>query len=188
MILSCIAAVAENNVIGKNNALPWRLSEDLQRFKKLTVGHALIMGRKTFESIGRPLPDRTTIVLTRNAAWEAPGTVVAHSLDEAIYCARQTEQAVEGPREAFVIGGEEVFHEALPLCARLYLTRVRAKVRGDALFPEVDPAQWRPLRRTSRPADEKNDHSTTFVLYERIQPKLVKGNDGNTGERYSGSP
>ena len=170
MILSCIAAVAENGVIGKDNELPWRLSEDLKRFKKLTVGHAVIMGRKTFESIGRPLPNRTSIVITRGAEYEAAGAVVVHSIEEAIRQARRTEQTAEGAREAFVIGGEAIFREALPWCARLYLTRVHTEAAGDVRFPEVDQAQWRPLHEESRPADEKNDHPTTFVVYERVEP------------------
>ena len=138
MILSCIAAVAENGVIGKDNELPWRLSEDLKRFKKLTVGHAVIMGRKTFESIGRPLPNRTSIVITRGAEYEAAGAVVVHSIEEAIRQARRTEQTAEGAREAFVIGGEAIFREALPWCARLYLTRVHTEAAGDVRFPSGD--------------------------------------------------
>ena len=172
MMLSCIAAVAENGVIGKDNELPWRLSEDLKRFKKLTVGHVIIMGRKTFESIGRPLPNRVSIVITRNTAYEAPGAVVVHSVEEAIEQARRTEQAEEGEREAFVIGGEAIFREALPLCARLYLTRVHTEAPGNVRFPELDPARWRPLNEESGPADEKNDHATTFVVYERIEKML----------------
>ena len=171
MILSCIAAVAENGVIGKGNEIPWRLSEDLKRFKKLTVGHAIIMGRKTFESIGRPLPHRTSIVITRNVGFQAPGAVVVHSLDEAIRHAKRTRQLAEGPPEAFVIGGEAIFREALPSCARLYLTRVHAEADGDVRFPEIDSAHWESLSEESRPADAKNDHAATFTVYERVKQR-----------------
>ncbi len=170
MILSCIAAVAENGVIGKNNELPWRLSEDLKRFKRLTVGHVMIMGRKTFESIGRPLPNRVSIIITRNTAYEARGTVVVHSVREAIRRAQRTEQTAQGEREAFVIGGEAIFRDALPSCSRLYLTRVHTEALGNVRFPEIDPARWRPLDEESRPADENNDHATTFIVYERVEP------------------
>ena len=169
MILSCIAAVAENGVIGKDNELPWRLSQDLKRFKKLTVGHVIIMGRKTFESIGRPLPNRVSIVVTRDAEYEAPGAVVVHSVEQAIEQARRTEQATEGEPEAFVIGGEAIFREALPLCSRLYLTRVHAEAPGNVRFPELDWTRWRAADEESRPADEKNDHATTFVVCERVK-------------------
>ena len=169
MILSCIAAVAENGVIGKDNELPWRLSADLKRFKKLTVGHVIIMGRNTFESIGRPLPKRVSIVITRNAEYEAPGAVVVHSVEEAIEQARRTEQATAGEPEAFVIGGEAIFQEALPLCSRLYLTRVHTEAPGNVRFPELDWPKWRAVDEESQPADEKNEHPTTFVVYERIE-------------------
>ena len=172
MIVSCIAAVADNGVIGKDKELPWRLSQDLKRFKKLTVGHVIIMGRKTFESIGRPLPRRVSIVVTRNTDFDAPGAVVVHSVEEAIEHARQTEQRAEGEREAFVIGGEAIFREALPLCSRLYLTRVHTEAPGNILFPELDWARWRAGDKESRAADEKNQHPTTFVVYERIARTL----------------
>lgn len=170
MILSCIAAVAETRVIGKDNKLPWNLSEDLKRFKKVTVGHSVIMGRKTFESIGRPLPDRTSIVITRNAEFAAVRIIVVNSFGDAIHRAQNLKQTAKGPFESFVIGGEAIFREALPFCRRLYLTRVHAKVHGNAFFPEIDIAEWQTLHEESHPADEKNDYPTTFTLYERTEP------------------
>jgi len=160
MILSCIVAVAENGVIGRGNGLPWRLSADLKRFKELTTGHALIMGRKTFESIGRPLPNRTSIVLTRDRAYQQPGAVVVHSLEEALDRCR-------GEQEVFAIGGAAVFREALPRAQRLYLTRVHADVAGDVRFPDESLAGWERIEQTPLPADEKNEYATTFEVYVR---------------------
>jgi dihydrofolate reductase len=160
MILSGIVAVAQNGVIGRDGGLPWRLSDDLKRFKALTMGHTIVMGRKTFESIGRALPGRRSIVLTRDRSYQASGALVVHSLDEALDNCRN-----EG--EAFVIGGAALFSEALPRIQRLYLTRVEAQVSGDVRFPEVDWSQWDCERSEPLPADEKNEYSTTFQVYSR---------------------
>lgn len=160
MILSCIAAVADNGVIGRNNGLPWRLSADLRRFKKLTTGHWTIMGRKTFESMGGPLPNRTAVVLTRNRGYERAGAIVVDSLDEAL-------ERCRGQQEVFVLGGEAVFREALPRSQKLYLTRVHAVVEGDALFPAMDFKEWERVEQAALPADEKNDHPTTYEVYVR---------------------
>jgi dihydrofolate reductase len=160
MILSCIVAVAENGVIGRGNTLPWRLPADLKRFQKLTTGHTLIMGRKTFESIGRPLPGRTSIVLTRDAAYDHPGAVVLHSLEEAL-------ERCRGEAEVFAIGGAAVFREALPRAQRLYLTRVHADVAGDVRFPEGGLEGWKRIEQTPLPADEKNEYPTTYEVYVR---------------------
>jgi dihydrofolate reductase len=160
MILSCIAAVSDNGVIGRGDALPWRLSADLKRFKRLTTGHALIMGRKTFESIGRPLPNRTSIVLTRDRAYQRPGAVVVHSLDEAL-------ERCRGEKEVFAIGGAALFREALPRAQRLYLTRVHAEVAGDVRFPAESLAGWERLESTELPADENNQYATTYEVYAR---------------------
>lgn len=160
MILSCIVAVAENGVIGRGNGLPWRLPADLQRFKELTTGHTLIMGRKTFESIGRPLPDRTSIVLTRDRAYERPGAVVVHSLEEAL-------ERCRGEQEVFAIGGAAVFREALPRAQRLYLTRVHADVAGDVRFPDESLEGWERVAQTPLPADERNEYATTYEVYVR---------------------
>jgi dihydrofolate reductase len=161
MIVSCIAAVAENGVIGRDNELPWRLSADLKRFKKLTMGHHLIMGRKTYESIGGPLPGRTSIVITRNRDYQAaPGVLLAHSFEEAL-------RRAEGEEEVFVIGGASVYREGVARADRLYLTRVHADVSGDTLFPAVDLAAWKIVREDFREADSKNLHAQTFRIYER---------------------
>ena len=160
MILSCIVAVAENGVIGRDNGLPWRLSADLKRFKQITTGHTLIMGRKTFESIGKPLPNRTSVVLTRDRGYEHAGAVVVHSLNEAL-------ERCRGEQEVFVIGGAEVFREALPRVQRLYLTRVLAEVEGDALFPVNEFSDWEQVEQASLPADEKNEYATSYEVYVR---------------------
>ena len=160
MTLSCIVAVSENGVIGRGNGLPWKLSADLRRFKQLTTGHAVIMGRKTFESIGGPLPHRTSVVMTRNQDYAPPGVTVVHSFVQAIV-------ACKDHQEAFVIGGEAVFREALPRTERLYLTRVHADVAGDAHFPETDLADWTLVQLEHHAADERNDHEFSFCLYER---------------------
>ena len=160
MILSCIAAVAENGVIGRDNGLPWRLSADLKRFKALTTGHTILMGRRTFESIGKPLPNRTSIVLTRDRGYRPVGAAVAHSLEEAL-------ERCAGEPEVFVIGGAAVFHEALPRAQRLYLTRVHAAVAGDVRFPDVNLEDWERLEQKPLPAGEKNDYATTYEVYSR---------------------
>jgi dihydrofolate reductase len=165
MILSCIVAVAQNGVIGRGNGLPWRLSADLKRFKELTTGHALIMGRKTFESIGRPLPNRTSIVLTRDRAYKPSGAVVVHSLEEALERCREEQ-------EVFAIGGAAVFREALPRAQRLYLTRVHADVAGDVRFPGEDLEGWERTEQTPLPADEKNEYATTYEVYIRKSSRL----------------
>ena len=136
MTLSVIAAVAENGVIGRNNTLPWRLPEDLRRFKSITMGHPLIMGRKTWESLGRPLPGRTNIVVTGNKRFRPDGAVVAPDFEAALARAREA----DGAEEIFVIGGESLFQEALARADRLYLTLIHRAFEGDARFPETD---WR---------------------------------------------
>jgi dihydrofolate reductase len=130
-----VAAVASNNVIGNGNALPWRIPEDLARFKKLTLGHTLVMGRKTFDSIGRPLPGRTTVVITRRDDFAVPGVLVAHGREEAIALA-------EGS-PVFVVGGAEIYRLFLPIASKLILTRVEGVFEGDTYFPPFDPREWR---------------------------------------------
>jgi dihydrofolate reductase len=137
MTRSIIVAVARNGVIGVANRLPWRLPADLSRFKRLTMGHHIIMGRKTYESIGRPLPGRTTIVVTRTAGFDVPGVDVARDLDEAFALA-----ASRGDAEPFVCGGAQIYDQALPRCDRVYLTVIERDFTGDAVFPGVDPAHF----------------------------------------------
>jgi dihydrofolate reductase len=159
--LSLIAAMAANRVIGVNNTLPWRLPADLAHFKTLTMGHHMIMGRKTYESLGKPLPGRTSVIVTRDAGFSAPGCVVTYSLDEAV-------AACEGDTEAFFIGGAELYRQALELADRIYLTEVRVEVAGDAWFPEFDRALWCETSRTICRADERNPHDYDFVVLERV--------------------
>ncbi len=158
-MLCVILAIADNGVIGKDNDLPWRLSADLKRFKALTTGHTIIMGRRTWESLGRPLPERRSIVVTRQSDYVAQGADVAHSLDDAV--------ALAGEDEVFVIGGRALFDEALPRADRLYLTRVHASVDGDVRFGPIDLTRWRLTESTSHASDERNEHDMTFEVYER---------------------
>ena len=159
MRLSLIVAMAKNRVIGNHNQMPWHLPADFAYFKKITTGHPIIMGRKTFESIGRPLPGRRNIVVSRNPAFRADGADVAASLGEAIDAC--------GDTDAFVIGGATLYAEALPRIDRIYLTEVDASPEGDTLFPALDKQQWREVARERREADAKNGHAMTFVVLER---------------------
>ncbi|WLQ14128.1 dihydrofolate reductase [Hahella aquimaris] len=161
-VLSIVVARAENGAIGVENTLPWRLSNDLQYFKRVTMGKPIIMGRKTFDSIGRPLPGRTNIVVTRNKDWRHDGVSVAHSLDEAVSLAGR-----EQTDEVMLIGGAELYRQGLAVAQRVYLTEVKTSVQGDAFFPELNPADWREMSRESHPADEKNQYPHDFVVFER---------------------
>jgi len=158
--LSLIVAMSLNRVIGREGDLPWRLSADLKQFRKLTTGHAILMGRKTYDSIGRPLPQRRSIVITRNEQYRPAGVETAGSLEEAI-------QLVGNDDEVFIIGGGAVYEQALPLADRLYVTLVEAEVEGDTFFPPTDHAQWRIVSDEAHPADDKNDWSYRFQIYER---------------------
>lgn len=138
--ISLIAAIARNRVIGLNNTLPWHLPEDLKRFRALTTGHHIIMGRKTYESLNRLLPDRTTVIVTRNPDYHVPGALVAASLSRAI-------ALCDGDAEVFLIGGTELYREALQFADRLYITAIDAEFEGDAFFPEFDQATWQEIAR-----------------------------------------
>ena len=162
MRVSIIAAVAANGVIGRAGGLPWRLPADLRRFKQITMGHHMIMGRTTYESVGRPLPGRTTIVLTRDRSWSADGVVVAHSLNEAVEVARQA-----GDDEVFVTGGSSVYREGLERADRMYLTEVHADVDGDTVFPRWSRSQWREVEREDLPVDASHSLAYSFVVLER---------------------
>lgn len=142
MELAVIAAVARNGVIGQNNQLPWRLPEDLSRFKALTMGHHIIMGRKTYESLGRLLPGRTTVIVSRNPDYAVGGAIVVSSLEQALGACR-------GDDQPFMIGGAELYKQALPLAQRLYLTRIEQDYEGDAWFPEYDATEWKEIARQS---------------------------------------
>lgn len=161
MRTSLIVAMANNGVIGVNGDLPWRLSADLRRFKQLTMGHSIIMGRKTYESIGRLLPGRTSIVVTRQKAYAVmPGALLAHCVPDAVELARSSS-------EAFIIGGAEIYRVALPLVDRMYVTAVAAEVAGDTYFPTWDPMEWRQIEQTDHAADQKNGFDYSFRVYDR---------------------
>ena len=164
--LSVIVAAAENGVIGSNNALPWHLPDDLRYFKRVTMGKPLVMGRRTFESIGRPLPGRTNIVISRNPHFRADGVRVAASLDAALRLARSVAQA-DGVDELLVIGGAQIYAEAIPRADRLYLTRVHAAVDGDAFLPPIDWRDWQETGRERHRGSATNPYDYSFVVYER---------------------
>jgi dihydrofolate reductase len=164
--LALIVAAAENGVIGRNNALPWRLPEDMRYFKRVTMGKPIVMGRKTFESIGKPLPGRTNIVVTRNPAFQAEGIKVASSLAAALELAQHI-ALLDGADEVVVIGGAEIYQAALPHADRLYLTEVHASVEGDAALPAIDWTQWREVSREQHGAQAPNQYDYSFVCFER---------------------
>ncbi|WP_330167830.1 dihydrofolate reductase [Bartonella grahamii] len=161
-----IAAVAENGVIGREGAMPWHLSTDLQRFKVLTLGKPIIMGRKTWDSIGRPLPGRINIVITRNCTFGAEGAVVAHSLSQA--CSLATSVASQNDvEEIFIIGGGEIFQQGLHMADKIFLTEVLASIEGDSFFPVFDKEKWTIVETQDIPKGDKDSHPTRFVVYER---------------------
>lgn len=161
-----IAAVADNGVIGDDNRLIWRLKTDLKRFRSLTLGRPVLMGRKTFLSIGKPLPGRESIVLTRDVGFTAEGVRVAHSLDEGLAIGQRL-AAASGADSVVVAGGAEIYRQALPLVDRLELTIVHAKPSGDALFPDWERGAFEAGASDHHPADAENDHPYTFVTYAR---------------------
>ncbi|MBI3027215.1 type 3 dihydrofolate reductase [Candidatus Woesearchaeota archaeon] len=158
MIISLIAAMGKNNVIGKDNSLPWKLPADMKRFKELTTGKPVIMGRKTFESIGKPLPNRKNIVITRDKDYRAKGCIVVHSADSALKAATKAE-------EVMVIGGEQIFKEFLPKANKMYLTFIYKDFDGDAYFPEYDKSEWKEIKRE----EYKNEnYKFVFVILQKI--------------------
>ncbi len=162
MILSLIAAVANNQVIGRENRLLWHMPADLKHFKELTMGHALIMGRKTFESIGGPLPGRETIVLTTQQDYDARGCQLAHSIREAL-------DKVRDRKNVFVAGGSEIYAQTIDLyqTRRMYITRIYANFEGDSFFPRLDTGKWELTEITEHPADEKNPYPYAFLTYKK---------------------
>lgn len=158
-MISIIVAASTNNVIGVRGELPWRLSDDLRHFKATTMGKPIVMGRKTYESIGRPLPGRQNIVITRQANFVAEGCDVVASLEDA--AAKTGDE-----KEIVVIGGSEIYSLALPMAERLYLTRVHAEVDGDAFFPEIDKTEWRLMTDEPHEADERNEYPYSFRVFE----------------------
>ena len=160
MKLSIIVAMDRNRVIGKGDALPWHISEDLKHFKKITMGKPIIMGRKTHESIGRPLPGRENIILTRDASYQAEGCTVLHSMDDIFEHCKDIE-------EVMITGGAEIYKLAFEQVSNLYLTEVHAEVEGDTYFPEFERSKWKEISREDHKADEKNEFNYSFLVLEK---------------------
>ena len=170
MTLSLIAALGNNNVIGRDNSLPWHMPADLKWFQKTTTGHHVLMGRKTFQEIGRPLPNRTNVVITRNAGFRPEGVAIARSLDEAI-----SKAEAAGDPEIFIIGGADIFRQSLHIADRMYLTRIHAEPPGDTFFPEFDDvAEWKLVDVEHHEADDRNAYPYSFLTYERSEALGVR--------------
>jgi dihydrofolate reductase len=160
--------MSQNRVIGRNNQLPWYLPGDLKYFKQATMGKPIIMGRKTWDSIGRPLPGRMNVVISRNPTWEAPaGTVAASSLNEALKKAGAHAE-LEGGDEVMIIGGGQIYAEALATVDRMYITKVHAEIDGDAFFPEVNWEEWEEVGREDFSASDNNPYDYSFIVYQRL--------------------
>ncbi len=159
-MITLIAAAAENNALGKDNDLVWHLPDDFKRFKKLTTGHHIIMGRKTWESFPKPLPNRTHIVITRNKDYKANNAIVVHNLEQALKEAAQQEHV-------FIIGGGEIYSLAMKVATHIELTRVHHSFEADAFFPEIDPEQWELIASLKHPKDERHAYSFTYLTYKR---------------------
>lgn len=177
-MISAIFAMSRNRVIGADNDLPWRLSDDLKFFKRKTLGHHVIMGRNSFEAIGTPLPKRTNIILTRNPFYIVSSCIIAHSLEEALSLAEQN-----GETEAFVIGGEAVFREALPYLDRIYMTYIDEDVEGDTFFPELNDEEWELESTENFSASEKNDYDFEIRVLNRKTTR-----DGSTSSLHMADP
>jgi len=159
-MITIIAAIAENNALGKNNQLIWHLPADLKRFKEVTNGHHIIMGRKTFESLGKPLPNRTNIIITRNKDYKHEGCIVVHSLEEAI-------KTADNDPNPFILGGAEIYKQAMKIADKLDLTFVHQSFEADAFFPEIDLKIWKEIARKDFKADERNAYNYSFLTYIR---------------------
>ena len=167
MLLSIIVAQSENRIIGRGNKLPWYLPEDLKYFKRITQGKPIVMGRKTFESIGHPLPGRTNIVISRNPDYQKLGVHVVASLDQALELAEQ-QALIDGSEEMLVIGGAEIYKQAMQQADRLYVTQVHATIEGDASFPEIDKSLWQLLGQEDFFANGPNPFDYSFMVYQRL--------------------
>jgi dihydrofolate reductase len=163
MIVSLVVAAATNNAIGKAGQLPWKLPNDMKYFKNITWGMPVIMGRKTFEALGGPLPGRKNIVITHQHHWEPTGAVVVNTLHDALFLAREADA-----KEVMVIGGGEIYRMAFEKAKRIYLTRVNAEPEGDTFFPELDPKEWKLVNRKDHEADDKNQYAYSFQVWEKI--------------------
>ena len=162
--LAILAAVSGNHVIGLNNSLPWHLPADLKHFKQLTTGHIVVMGRRTFDSIGKPLPNRTNVVLSRQHNLDVPGIITAHSIQEVL------DHFTNDDRQIFVIGGAEIYRQTLPLCQRLYLTEIQQDFEGDTFFPEYDHDDWQEISREIHHKTGGNGLEYHFVMLDRKLP------------------
>ncbi len=167
MDIAIYVAIAQNGVIGREGGLPWRLSSDLKRFKADTMGKPVIMGRKTWQGIGRPLPGRHNIVVTRDADFQAEGADVVTSLEDALTLARARSHTVTGIDEICIIGGGQIYEQAMPLANKLRVTHVLGEVEGDTKFPPISPEEWISVSSTDFPAGEKDSHATRYTVYER---------------------
>lgn len=165
--VSLIVAAATNNTIGKDNDMPWKISSDLKYFKKVTMNKPVIMGRKTFESIGKPLPGRANIVITRDTTFTQEGVITAHSIEMALDVARGMAD-VKKEKEIMIIGGAQIYALTLPIADRLYLTRIHADIEGDAHFPELDEKEWLEYSREDHEKGEKDSHDHSFIVLDRI--------------------
>ena len=163
MIISLIVAAAENNVIGKDNGMLWHLPSDLKYFKAVTMGHHVIMGRKTHQALGGNLPGRTNVIITRQPNYSEDGALIVHSLEEALNLAKQN-----GETEAMILGGGSIYEQALPDASRVYLTRVHNSFEGDTYFPKLSEAEWEETKKEFHAANEKNKIDFTFFEYERM--------------------
>lgn len=163
-MITMIAAAAENNALGKDNDLVWHLPDDFKRFKRLTSGHHIIMGRKTFESFPKLLPDRTHVIITRKEDYSPENTIVVHSMEEALKVSKQDDQA-------FIIGGGEIYKMGMEYADRIELTRVHGEFEADTHFPEIDKSEWGIVKDQFHDKDEKHDYSFTYLTYERKQEK-----------------
>lgn len=164
--LSLVVAMAQNNVIGRNNTLPWRLPKDLKYFKNLTMGYPIVMGRKTYDSIGRPLPGRTNIVVSAQPDWAQDGVTKVSSLAEALALARSIAKQSQ-LNEIMLIGGASLYGQSLAFASKLYVTEVKSDVEGDALFPEFDKSEWSECKREDCESDDDNPYDYAFVVYKR---------------------
>lgn len=165
-VITLVAGVSQNSIIGRDGWMPWKLSSDLRRFKADTMGKPIIMGRKTWEGLGRPLPGRLNIVVTHEKDYRAEGATVAGSLDEALAVAR-ADTETSGEAEICIVGGGQIYEQAMPLAGRLRLTRVLAKLDGDTAFPQIDPEIWALVHSEDVPMGEKDSHPTRYEVYER---------------------
>jgi len=160
MIISFIAAMDKNRVIGKDNSLPWNMPADMKHFKDLTLGKPIVMGRKTYETIGKPLPNRKNIIITRDQDYKAEGCIVAHSIEESL-------QSAENAEEVMVIGGANIYKQFLPRTDKIYLTIIEHDFEGDTYFPEYNEDEWKEVEREEHKADEENEYDYVFITLER---------------------